>query len=115
MRLQKTVLSEFKRNYPNLTYHEISKLTGIQQTRAFRILNGSELKISEYEIFEKLNKQKAIESDSQKNFKIISEKAMSLFPDKKLKILFLKIQREIQSELLRSSTFESYSSFERMA
>ena len=55
MYLQDNVLKSFKENFPNLTLNEISKLTGIEKTRVFRILNGCDMRVSELEIFDQLN------------------------------------------------------------
>lgn len=48
METQEQLLTRFKKTYHHLSYSRISKLSGIQQTRVFRIFNGHELKISEY-------------------------------------------------------------------
>lgn len=52
MSYQTHILNRYKETYPKHTLNEISKKTGIQVTRVFRILNGSEMKVSEYESFE---------------------------------------------------------------
>ena len=51
MSLQKKVTDFYLKlnNYPTLRF--ISQDTGVQLTRAFRILNGAPMKVSEYEIF----------------------------------------------------------------
>ncbi len=51
MNLQKTILDQYMllNQYPTLK--KISVDTGIQQTRVFRLLNGSLMKLAEYEIF----------------------------------------------------------------
>lgn len=50
--LQQKILIEFKRSYPKDSLQKISKRTGIQITRVFRLLNGSEMKVKEYEAFQ---------------------------------------------------------------
>lgn len=45
---QKKVLDQFMSLYEKPTLALMSQMTGIQQTRCFRILNGAELKYSEY-------------------------------------------------------------------
>jgi hypothetical protein len=52
MSLQKKVTDFYLKlnNYPTLRF--ISQDTGVQLTRAFRLLNGACMKVSEYEIFE---------------------------------------------------------------
>jgi predicted DNA-binding protein YlxM (UPF0122 family) len=54
MNLQQKILIEFQRLFPRLTLQQISKITKIERTRVFRIINGVEMKISEYEVFLKL-------------------------------------------------------------
>lgn len=54
MKLQEEILNQFNRQFPNATLKEVSKKTGIQITRVFRIINGYEMKISEYEKFHQL-------------------------------------------------------------
>ena len=51
MNLQEEILNQFDRHFPNATLKQVSKKTGIQITRVFRIINGYEMKISEYEKF----------------------------------------------------------------
>ena len=50
-RLQKIVINSYMEINRGSTLKEISSDTGIQLTRVFRLLNGSEMKISEYEKF----------------------------------------------------------------
>lgn len=59
--LQLQIISQYKSKFPKHTLKEISTATNIQNTRVFRIMNGSEMKISEYESFQKcINKTKSI-------------------------------------------------------
>ena len=51
--LQQIIIEKYRKAYPKDTLKEISKKTKIQYTRVFRIFNGSEMKISEYQAFEK--------------------------------------------------------------
>ncbi len=53
MELQKRIIEQYLKLNPNITLRKISSDTGIQMTRVFRIINGSELKLQEYEIFRK--------------------------------------------------------------
>jgi predicted transcriptional regulator len=62
MDLQRCVLKTFKEYYGNLTIREIAALTGIQYTRVFRLFNGSEMKLGEYEAFKRLNDVKGLEN-----------------------------------------------------
>ena len=51
--LQTAIIQSYKQKFPNHKLRHISEQTSIQITRVFRILNGSEMKISEYEAFQK--------------------------------------------------------------
>lgn len=50
--LQTAIIDSYKKKFPNDKLRHISEKTSIQITRVFRILNGSEMKISEYEAFQ---------------------------------------------------------------
>ena len=58
MDLQKTILNQYMLLNGKPTLKKISEETGIQLTRVFRILNGSTMKLSEYQIFNRLVKEK---------------------------------------------------------
>ena len=53
MRLQNNVIACYKELFPKDTLKDISTKTGIQVTRIFRILNGHDMKLPEYECFQK--------------------------------------------------------------
>ncbi|MAZ48328.1 MAG: hypothetical protein CME65_07175 [Halobacteriovoraceae bacterium] len=50
--LQRAIIDSYKKKFPKDKLRHISEKTSIQITRVFRILNGSEMKISEYEAFQ---------------------------------------------------------------
>lgn len=54
MDLQKSIIADFKQTYPEVTLKKASELLGIQITRVFRLLNGHEMKLKEYEKFQSL-------------------------------------------------------------
>ncbi|MBC7428078.1 MAG: hypothetical protein H7336_05675 [Bacteriovorax sp.] len=58
MDLQQTILDQYMLLNGKPTLKKISADTGIQLTRIFRILNGSTMKLSEYQIFNKKVKEK---------------------------------------------------------
>ncbi len=53
MELQKRILEQYLNLNPSITLRKIAADTGIQMTRVFRILNGSDMKLAEYEVFRK--------------------------------------------------------------
>jgi hypothetical protein len=54
MELQKKILQDYREVFGQQTFREISTVTGIQQTRVFRLFNGSQMKLCEYEIFQQI-------------------------------------------------------------
>jgi hypothetical protein len=52
MSLQQNVIKNYRTKFPEHTLKEVSERTGIQITRVFRIFNGSEMKLKEYESFQ---------------------------------------------------------------
>ncbi len=58
MELQKTILNQYMLLNNKPTLKKISADTGIQLTRVFRLFNGSTMKLSEFEIFNKKVKEK---------------------------------------------------------
>lgn len=59
MNYQESIIKSFKETFPHKTLKTISAETGIQMTRVFRIFNGAEMKLKEYEAFERiLNRDK---------------------------------------------------------
>lgn len=48
-KMQKMIVSKFLSVVGKKTFTEYSEMTGIERTRIFRIFNGQEMKISEYE------------------------------------------------------------------
>ncbi len=58
MDIQKTILGQYMLLNQKPTFKEISKDTGIQVTRVFRLFNGSTMKLSEYQVFNRKVKEK---------------------------------------------------------
>ncbi len=55
---QDNLLKRYLQLRENPTLREISQETGIQLSRVFRLLNGSSMKLSEYEIFTRIVEEK---------------------------------------------------------
>jgi len=58
MNIQKVILEQYMELFSEPTLKEIAADTGIQLTRVFRLLNGSAMKLSEYQIFQERVKVK---------------------------------------------------------
>lgn len=105
MKLQDHILKRYRKNFPEHTLKEISETTGLQITRVFRIFNGSEMKVSEFEAF-----QNALEEKSYNSLHFITtaKKCLQLLSEETLQTLnnemLLKISIKKQSKLL--STFD---------
>jgi len=80
---QQQLLKLYRNEYPNDTFKVISKKTNIQQTRVFRIFNGSEMKLSEYEIFSNI----LISKDTHQLISM-SQKCINNLPKKIIKNIY---------------------------
>jgi len=49
MQLQQKILRDYRKCFPQDTLKEMNQRTGIQMSRIFRIMNGMEMKVTEYE------------------------------------------------------------------
>jgi hypothetical protein len=49
MQLQQKILRDYRKCFPHDTLKEMNQRTGIQMSRIFRIMNGMEMKVTEYE------------------------------------------------------------------
>lgn len=93
MKLQESILSTFKRHYPALTLNEASKLLNINRTRLFRILNGQEMKISEYESFEfTILKAQGV---SNTNFLYTAKDCLKNLRPEKINLLFNQMNEKL--------------------
>jgi hypothetical protein len=52
--LQKELLDDFKEKFKNFTLKQYAELTGIERTRVFRLFNGQEMKLGEWDLIRKL-------------------------------------------------------------
>ena len=51
---QVEILKIYRENFPHKTFNEIAQHTGINASRIFRLFNGHEMKVSEYQKFIKI-------------------------------------------------------------
>lgn len=52
--LQRELLQDFKNKFGKKTLKQFAEITGIERTRVFRIFNGQEMKIGEWDRIRKL-------------------------------------------------------------
>lgn len=104
--MQKIILESYQQQFPNHTFQQISKQTGIQVTRVFRIFNGSEMKLSEYSQFKSvLEGYRGTNSE----FLELFEHALISFPRETLDELKGYLERKYQIyNLKKSFVAESY-------
>lgn len=94
MDLQKTILNQYTLLNGKPTLKKISEDTGIQLTRVFRIFNGSTMKLSEYQIFNKRVKEKMGLTDGLEA--IAFECSLKLSPEA-IKDLEVFLKRKIET------------------
>lgn len=59
--LQKKTLEQFMKIMGKKTFQQYADITGIEKTRIFRLVNGAEMKLKEFEVFQ------AVINRNQKN------------------------------------------------
>jgi len=102
MSLQTNILKDYRALFPQDTLREISNRTGIQLTRVFRLLNGSPMKLAEYESFYDLIELENTKSENISALKLLRSHGHKLSGSEMSKIYDF-IQRKIQfNELVTS-------------
>ncbi len=94
MDLQLTIMDQYMLLNLKPTLKQISADTGIQLTRVFRLFNGSTMKLSEYQIFNKKVKEKMGLTEGLEE--IALECSLKLSPEA-IKDLEVYLKRKIQT------------------
>lgn len=94
MDLQKTILNQYMLLNGKPTLKKISEDTGIQLTRVFRLFNGSQMKLDEYQTFNQKVKERMGLTDSLEQ--IAFECSMRLSPEA-IKDLEVFLKRKIET------------------
>lgn len=94
MDLQMTILNQYMLLNNKPTLKQISQDTGIQLTRVFRLFNGSTMKLSEYQVFNRRVKEKMGLTDGLEA--IAFECSMKLSPEA-IKDLEVFLKRKIET------------------
>ena len=100
MNLQNAILKEFNSIFPNVPLREVSSLTGIQITRVFRLYNGSEMKLKEYEAFQLAISQKMLKATSSRFFEN-SKRCLDELSPQRLKEINSQIETALSLSQLR--------------
>lgn len=107
---QDTILKNFRETFPKKTLKTISEETGIQMTRVFRIMNGSEMKIGEYEAFERVLTNDAL-SQSKISLMKKFKRCISFLGDGDLSFLEVEINHLLKTDLFINRPYIENSSF----
>ena len=97
--IQEQILNEYKNKFPNDGLKEISLKTNIQLTRVFRLFNGSEMKLKEYEAFKNI-----IVDNKESRFASLANTCELSLSQNKLNTLMAYMKLAIKSHELLSST-----------
>ena len=107
MNLQTTILKRYAEAYPNETIKKTASRTGIQVTRTFRLFNGSEMKVSEYQSFiDALNEQnKNAYLASQSDFVSTAKKCYENLTPARLEQVLTQMKHSLKlSSFINAST-----------
>lgn len=103
MELQKVILGQYMLLNNNPTLKKISTDTGIQKTRIFRLFNGSTMKLSEYQIFQRKVKEKMGLTDSLEA--IAFDCSLKLSPEA-IKEIEVYLKRKIELWKIKQMTLQ---------
>lgn len=106
MNLQTSILKKYTRAYPNETLRDTACRTGIQKTRAFRLFNGAEMKLSEYQLFASAinNKDEDSYYVSQSEFLTTAKECFCELSAERLEQLLVKMKHNLKLKQFNSST-----------
>lgn len=103
MNLQNAILTQFKQAHPEWTLRDIAAATGIQVTRVFRVFNGSEMKLSEYEKFEQvINSRPGTGSSEAREFFELSQECLGSLGPEKLKEMAKQLHRQLKIRRIKN-------------
>jgi hypothetical protein len=94
MKSQSEIIKNYKKAYPNDKLREVSKRTGINLTRVYRIFQGKEMSMGEFEIFNKLVDEKTNNRPECTRLQETVQKAIHLYPTQEIVKLINWIERK---------------------
>lgn len=92
---QKNLLNELKKIYPDYTLRDFSIRSQIQLTRIFRIFNGAELKVSEYNQLQSLIRRNTENSSQKQLFLNLVEDAFTHLDQKIIHQYFNNLRMQL--------------------
>ena len=95
MNLQDEIIARYNQQYPTATLKELARKTGIQITRVFRIMNGYEMKLSEYEKFQKLLNHSELDNSMSDHLNLYT-KYLQNISQKKRSYLAQRYQHQLE-------------------
>ncbi len=101
MNKQKQIINEYQALYPHHTLRKMSEQTGIQMTRIFRVINGQEMKLSEYEAFRKAINIKVYRNDN--DFFELLQESLELLSAESLNEIKLTLMQKLSMKKLMIS------------
>lgn len=96
MNLQEIVIKRYFDHFPKQSLREISQNTNIQITRVFRLLNGSPMKLSEYESFENAIHKKELHITSSDQFLSLSKQCLRYLSEAKIAELMHEMNQSLK-------------------
>lgn len=101
---QDSIIRRFRSAFPDKTLRAISEETGIQQTRVFRVFNGAEMKLKEYEAFEKVLSKKSLEAP---RFELLRkfQKCVSTLGEKEIALIELELNHLLKVDRFINKSF----------
>ena len=103
MSLQIRTVQKYKLLFPNETLREVSSRTGIQITRVFRILNGKQMKLKEFEAFENAISSKISEKKEFGYLVNLIEEVSSLLSNDEMAKISNYVERKILNKKISTS------------
>lgn len=98
MSLQIKTIQKYKLLFPQETLREVSARTGIQITRVFRILNGKQMKLKEFEAFENAIVSKIAEKKDFSYLNNLIDEVSALLSNEEIIKISNYVERKIQNK-----------------
>lgn len=96
MNLQEIIIKRYFEYYPKHSLRQISKNTNIQITRVFRILNGSQMKLNEYESFDEAISKTKFHTTKTDQFINLSRECLCHLSDEKISELMIEMNQALK-------------------
>jgi hypothetical protein len=97
MSLQEITIKRYFDHYPKQSLREISANTDIQITRVFRLLNGAQMKLCEYEAFENAIAQKiSSQHNATDDFLKTTKECLRCLSESKLNEFLIEMKQSLK-------------------